>query len=577
MKKTNIITVFLILAFVSSIHATNPYEQNKPFRNDKSSGDSIVSAILPSITTSPSTDVSYGEYIFAISPWLFIINRFGSPVYINKAGGGVRNFRYHSNGYLSYYDNERKKFFVLDDYYNTVDSIEAAGSYDIDFHDMKILENGHILLLAYDNRHVDMSEIITGGSNDATVRDMIIQELDNEKNLIFQWFTGDNLKITDADTTLVDLHSDFIDYAHVNSVYLDSDSNLLLSFRNMSEIIKINRETGGIIWRFGGAKNEFTIVDDYRIFSAQHSVSRTKSGNLLFFDNGNGSENEFSRVVEYSMDTVDKTSTLIREIRHDPDIYTPVMGNVKELESGNVLVGWGKNGERILATEYNNEGEVVNELILPENSAYWSYHVDQFFWRSSLFPTSIDTLLFGSVEEGDSSISSFSVYNNSSSIVHIDSFYLSDEESFELITDLPVSISPGENQSVEIKFKPLTVDNFECILTSLVVPNDTSRFLAAGKQVVMKGQGTGASGKEEATIDKPSVIVYPNPFSDVIHIDLSKPAVSIVLTSINGKILWEGTASGQTDIPADGLKKGAYLLSLYLEDGTRETITIVKD
>jgi len=576
MRKINIITVLIILASVSNAYATAPYEQKNLFRIDNISGDSIVSALFPSITTGPKTDASTGEYFFAISPWLFIINRFGSPVYINKAEGGVRNFRHHLSGFLTYYDNERKKFFVLDDYYNAIDSIEAPGSYNIDFHDIKMLENGHILLLAYDNRHMDMSEIITGGSNNATVRDMIIQELDSEKNLIFQWQTRDNLNIIDADTTLVDLRSDYIDYAHVNSICLDSDSNLLVSFRNMSEIIKINRETGDIIWRFGGINNDFTIVDDYRAFSAQHSISRTKDGNMLFFDNGNGSENEFSRVVEYSVDTVNKTSTLIREIRHDPDIYAPVMGNVIELESGNLLVGWGKNGEKILATEYNSQGEVVNELKLPENSSFWSYHVDQSFWRSSLFPTTVDTLLIGSIEEGDSSISGINVYNNSSSVVHIDSFYLSDEGSFKLITDLPVSILPGENQTVEVKFEPLTANTYECILTLLVISDDTSRFLAVGKQVVMKGQGTGASGKE-STIDKPSVIVYPNPFSDVIHIDLSKPAVSIILFSMNGKIAWEGSATDQTNIPASSLIKGTYLLSLFWEDESRTNIIIVKD
>lgn len=73
------------------------------------------------------------------------------------------------------------------------------------------------------------------------------------------------------------------------------------------------------------------------------------------------------------------------------------------------------------------------------------------------------------------------------------------------------------------------------------------------------------------------VIVYPNPFSDFIHINLLKPAVSIILFSMNGKIIWEGSGSGQIDIPVNNLKKGTFLLSLLLEDGTRETVTIVKD
>src|SRR2546422_8452549 len=50
---------------------------------------------------------------------------------------------------------------------------------------------------------------------------------------------------------------------HGNSIELDSDGNLLLSSRHMSEITKIDRQTGDIIWRMGlnSKHNDFTFLD----------------------------------------------------------------------------------------------------------------------------------------------------------------------------------------------------------------------------------------------------------------------------------------------------------------------------
>ena len=38
------------------------------------------------------------------------------------------------------------------------------------------------------------------------------------------------------------------------------DGHILLSSRRLSEITKINRQSGKIIWRLGGANNQFKFV-----------------------------------------------------------------------------------------------------------------------------------------------------------------------------------------------------------------------------------------------------------------------------------------------------------------------------
>ena len=157
--------------------------------------------------------------------------------------------------------------------------------YKPDAHDILLLKNGHIMMESYDPQKVDMSKVVEGGNPNATVIGLVIQELDENKNLLFEWRSWDHFKITDSYNNLL---SSVVDYVHCNSLDADTDSTLIFSSRNLNEITKINRLTGKIIWRLGGKNNEFIFQNDLRGFSAQHSAMKQKNGSLTLFDNGNG-------------------------------------------------------------------------------------------------------------------------------------------------------------------------------------------------------------------------------------------------------------------------------------------------
>ncbi len=61
---------------------------------------------------------------------------------------------------------------------------------------------------------------------------------------------------------------------------------ILLSFRHLNEVTKIDSSSGEIIWRLGGKQNQFTFLGDTMPFSAQHDARRIANGNLTLFDNG---------------------------------------------------------------------------------------------------------------------------------------------------------------------------------------------------------------------------------------------------------------------------------------------------
>lgn len=172
---------------------------------------------------------------------------------------------------------------MLDSTYTRVDTYRAGNGYSTDLHELQLLPNGHALLMIYDPQTVDMSRIVPGGNPAATVVGLVIQELDAQKQVVFEWRSWDHFQITDA--TAEDLTAAVIDYAHGNALERDADGNILLSSRHMDEITKIDRQTGDIMWRLGGKHNQFTFVNDPQPFVHQHDVRRLPNGNITLFDN----------------------------------------------------------------------------------------------------------------------------------------------------------------------------------------------------------------------------------------------------------------------------------------------------
>lgn len=128
------------------------------------------------------------------------------------------------------------------------------------------------------------------------------------------------------------------DLDHPNSLEFDRDGNYLASWRNLGEITKIDFNTGKVIWRLGGRRNEFTFQNDpLGGFSAQHSVRVLANGNLLLYDNGWRHDPQETRAAEYQLDVAARTATLVWEWRSG--IFTPYTGSVQRLKDGNTLVG----------------------------------------------------------------------------------------------------------------------------------------------------------------------------------------------------------------------------------------------
>ncbi len=322
---------------------------------------------LPQLTVTVSNNPSPGHLFLtnsltsSYSSHILIAENDGSLYYSREMNSNTLNFNRQPNGTIVYYLSSRGKYFAEDSQYNVVDSFYCGNGYSTDPHDLTILNNGHALVMSYDPEPVDMSLIVPGGNPNATVLGLIIQEIDENKNVVFQWRSWDYFSIVDA--IYLNLTAAIIDYVHGNGLEYDNDGNLMLSSRHLNEITKINRTTGDIIWRFGGVHNQFTLINDTTPFYYQHNIRRIANGNVTMFDNGNFRTPSYSRALEYNLDEVNKTATLVWKYINNPIIYGSSQGSVQRLQNGNTLICWGSTSPNF--TEVTPAGNIALEMSLP--------------------------------------------------------------------------------------------------------------------------------------------------------------------------------------------------------------------
>ncbi len=357
----------------------------RPMTKIVSTGSDSLPSDFPTAQVVDNGDTSSGllfldsfAFTFWATPYLMILEDDDTPVFYRAMTNTCTDFKIQPNGLLTYYDLDTPAYFELDSSYAIVDTFECGNGYSTDIHDLRLLPDGHALLLADDPEIVDMSKVVIGGNPKATVIGNIIQELDAQKNVVFQWRSWDHYGITDE--THENLLANQIDYVHANALEIDTDGNILLSCRHMDEITKIDRVTGDIIWRWGGKHNQFRFLNDSLGFSHQHALRRIANGDFTLFDNGNFHNPPFSRAVEYSLDQTDKTSRLVWQYRNSPDIFGSAMGYVQRLPNGNSLICWGATNPSV--SEVRPDGTKIYELNLPPG--IFSYRAYRLNWNPGI-------------------------------------------------------------------------------------------------------------------------------------------------------------------------------------------------
>jgi hypothetical protein len=160
----------------------------------------------------------------------------------------------------------------------------------------------------------------------------------------------------------------------MNELDIDEDGHVLVSARHLSEVTKINRDSGEIIWRLSGAHSSFTFVNDpLNGTSFQHDISALGNGHYLIFDNGNYHNPQVSRAVEYQLDLTNMIAQLFWQFRDTPDKYTYWRGNAQRLPTGNTLINFSMS-QYPKAIEVDTNGVKRFELsLVPSSDAYKAF------------------------------------------------------------------------------------------------------------------------------------------------------------------------------------------------------------
>ena len=383
---------------------------------------------FPHVEITQSNNPS-SDYVF-LNNWgtpnyNIIFNTSGEPVWYLKTADRRRDFKQQPNGWITMLvpngiNGSGMGFAAFDQNFEFIKTFHATNDYWSDEHELQVLPDSGYLLIGQRETIVNMSQYVQGGHTSATVRETCIQEFTADDQLIFIWRAWDHFDIRDLE--LESLINNYIRFPHMNAIDIDEDEHILLSSRHLSEITKINRQTGGIIWRLcgvpGSENNDFEFVNDpLNGFRNQHSIRSLGNNNYTIFDNGNLHTPPLSRAVEYHIDTTLNTATLYWEFQNDVDFGSSFyMGNAQRLDNGNTHINWAVGNIMPIASEITHDGEKAFEMFF--SHGYHCYRSFRFPWTGViqapylLLEPQFDnlTLLFNKF--GDDQVEFYNVYGD---------------------------------------------------------------------------------------------------------------------------------------------------------------------
>jgi Arylsulfotransferase (ASST) len=221
-------------------------------------------------------------------------------------------------------------------------------------HDGRLLKNGNVLLLCAAELPAEIASRIKGGmpgseANGKMWADYLV-ELTKDGKQVWEWRTWEHLDPDEYPIPLI--QNPRSEWTHGNSIIELVDGNLLVSFRNISTVVRIDRSSGKVVWKLGPL-----------MISGQHAPVPLPNGNILIFDNGPTRLDQtfpFSRVIE--VNPVTKEIVWKYQDPNPQSFYSDRISNAQRLPNGNTLINEGMFGRFF---EVTSAAEVVWEYVNP--------------------------------------------------------------------------------------------------------------------------------------------------------------------------------------------------------------------
>jgi Arylsulfotransferase (ASST) len=243
---------------------------------------------------------------------------------------------------------------------DSVRTVTAVGSAYTDPHELleRFDTQGHRradYLFGYDFREFDRTPVGGGPSDTFAVHQVLrinaAGTVDTLVSGLEHWSVSDDV----SPGVLADLD-------HPNSIDFDLDGQVIVSYRDLSSVVKITRRTHEFAWILGGTHNQFTFLNDpLGGFDSQHCARILPDGHLLIFDNGWTHSPRASRAVEYALDTAAKTATMVWQYSASPSIFNDYTGSAQRLANGHTVVAFTVKG---IVDEVGADGTLLGRATL---------------------------------------------------------------------------------------------------------------------------------------------------------------------------------------------------------------------
>lgn len=311
---------------------------------------------LPQYVASGS-DPSPGYVIFAAGKYGLAIDNSGRVVWYHRFpdGPGLNFMAQPTGRYVARPTTpdptDLDLWVEVDPMGNVTRTFGCARDLQTRFHDLIAEPEGSYWLLCDETRTMDLTAV--GGASDARVIGTGVQHLGADGELLFEWSPFDHFEITDLDPA--DRTERTVNWTHGNALDLDQEGNLLVSFRSLSEITKIDTRSGTVLWRMGGIRNQFRFESAAApAFVRQHGLRVSGAGELTLLDNLGDPAG--SRAERYLIDEASRSARLVGSYGPNPGVTAQLGGTTQNLPGGRTLVAFGSGGR---VEEYDASGASV--------------------------------------------------------------------------------------------------------------------------------------------------------------------------------------------------------------------------
>lgn len=183
----------------------------------------------------------------------------------------------------------------------------------------------------------------------------------------------------------------------------DFQGNYIINAYHSCSIFKINGTDGSIIWRLGGDRSDFEMIDDYKLMHMHHvrirdfadvripkelegKVSKQTHLALSIFDNGffifgqRVPTADSSSAIVVLLDLEAMTGQVIERYTQPQGMYGALFGSVQFLANGDRFIGWG--GQRGFSQYTQNNELLLHAEIANEVTPTWSYRTFRAPWSA---------------------------------------------------------------------------------------------------------------------------------------------------------------------------------------------------